>query len=94
MYQKNDSALPLVSGFQPMGAFLETRGNQTGNKIVSALKASSPERGVLLPVETRRLDAMETKQASFHSLCFQSSEDQPTSNSIFVGDAHGGHSFQ
>ncbi len=94
MYQKNDPSLPLVSRFQPIGAFLETRGNQNGNKIVSALKAPSPEREGLLPVETSRLTAMETKRASFHYLCFQSSEQQPTSKSIFVGDAHGRHSFQ
>jgi hypothetical protein len=56
MYQKNDSALPLVSGFQPMGAFLETRGNQTGNKIVSALKAFSYQwkRDALMPWKRNR----------------------------------------
>jgi hypothetical protein len=46
MSPKNDPVPNLVSGFQPIAVFLETRGNQTGNKIVSALKAPPPEREV------------------------------------------------
>ena len=66
MFPKNNPTPPLVSGFPPIDAFLETRGNQSGNKIVSILKTPSPEREGRLSVETGLLDAMETKLAKYH----------------------------
>jgi hypothetical protein len=61
MASKNESLSPFVSSFPPIDVFLETKGNQSGNEIVSALKSASLERRGFAKMETRISEPLETK---------------------------------
>jgi len=61
MSPKNDPQLPFVSSFLPIDAFMETKGNQSGNEIVSSLKSESFQRRGHSKMETRILEPLETK---------------------------------
>jgi hypothetical protein len=58
---KSDPQTPFVSYFPPIDVFVETKGNQSGNEIVSASKSASLEREAFPKMETRISEPMETK---------------------------------
>jgi hypothetical protein len=61
MYPKNEPQPPFVSSFPPLDAFMETKGNQSGNEIVSSLKSESLQRRSYSKMETGILELLETK---------------------------------
>ena len=75
MFPKNEPLLPFVSNFPPIDVFLETKGNENGNEIVSSLKSASHQRRGLPKMETRIAEPLETKQSkngTFRFLSFPS----------------------
>ena len=61
MSPRNDRHPPFVSSFAPIDVFMETKGNQSGNEIVSNLESSLYQRGNFPKVETRVSEPLETK---------------------------------
>ena len=61
MSPKSEPHPPFVSSFPPIDVFLETKGNQNGNEIVSSLESSPFERRGFPKMETRSFEGLETK---------------------------------
>jgi hypothetical protein len=72
MCPRNEPHPPLVSSFAPIDVFLETKGNQSGNEIVSASKSASLERRGFAKMETRIFEPLETKHPKKGQFRFRS----------------------
>jgi hypothetical protein len=72
MSSGNEPQVPFVSCFLPIGVFLETKGNQSGNEIVSSLQSSPFQRGGFVKMETRISEPLETKYPTKGAFCFRS----------------------
>jgi len=75
MSPKSEPHPPFVSSFPPIDAFMETKGNQSGNEIVSMPKTPFLERSGFPEMETRKSEPLETKHAKngpFVSISFPS----------------------
>ena len=61
MPPRNKPVVPSFPVYPPIDVFLETKGNQNGNEIVSSLKSSPFERRGFPKMETRNFEGLETK---------------------------------